>query len=63
MSDVTKTVDTYLERAVARDGRYVDPMLETEGHAALGDMVLDVGGLAPDGRLSRITGFFGELPE
>jgi hypothetical protein len=24
---------------------------------------LDVGGLAPDGRLRRITGFFGELPK
>jgi hypothetical protein len=23
---------------------------------------IDVGGLAPDGRLARITGFFGELP-
>ena len=119
MSDVTKTVDTYLamwnetdparraeriERAFVRDGRYVDPMLEAEGHAALGDMVagvqakfpghrfrrvsgvdthhaelrfawelvapdgavvvagIDVGGLASDGRLARITGFFGALP-
>jgi hypothetical protein len=24
---------------------------------------IDVGGLAPDGRLRRITGFFGELPK
>jgi hypothetical protein len=119
MSDVTKTVDTYLamwnetdparwaeriERAFARDGRYVDPMLEAEGHAALGDMVtgvqakfpghrfrrvsgvdthhaelrfawelvapdgavvvagIDVGGLASDGRLARITGSFSALP-
>ena len=23
---------------------------------------IDIGGLAPDGRLARITGFFGELP-
>lgn len=119
MSDVTSTVDTYLAmwnetdparraqhiaRAWTGDGRYVDPMLEAEGHAALGEMVtgvqakfpghrfrrvsgvdvhhdelrfgwelagpdgavvvagLDVGTLAPDGRLRHITGFFGELP-
>jgi hypothetical protein len=119
MSDVTSTVDTYLAmwnetdparraqliaRAWAGDGRYVDPMLEAEGHEALGAMVtgvqakfpnhrfrrvsgvdvhheelrfgwelrgpdgavvvagLDVGALAPDGRLRRITGFFGDLP-
>lgn len=24
---------------------------------------VDIGGLAPDGRLQRITGFFGDLPE
>jgi hypothetical protein len=119
MSDVTSTVETYLamwnetdparrsqhiERAWTGDGRYVDPMLEAEGHAALGAMVagvqakfpghrfrrvsgvdvhhdelrfgwelrgpdgavvvngIDVGALAPDGRLRRITGFFGEPP-
>jgi hypothetical protein len=119
MSDVTSTVDTYpamwnetdparraqhIARAWTGDGRYVDPMLEAEGHAALAEMVtgvqakfpghrfrrvsgvdvhhdglrfgwelagpdgtvvvagIDVGTLAPDGRLRRITGFFGELP-
>ena len=119
MSDVTSTVDTYLAmwnetdptrrrqyiaRAWTDDGRYVDPMLEAEGHTALGEMVtgvqakfpghrfrrvsgvdvhhdelrfgwelrspdgamvvtgIDVGALGPDGRLRRITGFFGELP-
>ena len=119
MSDITKIVDAYLamwnetdparraehiDRAWARDGRYVDPKLEAEGSAALSDMVaaiqagfpghrfrrvsgidnhhgelrfawelvapdgsivvagIDVGGLAPDGRLQRVTGFFGELP-
>ena len=119
MSDVVTTVDTYLAmwnetdavrraeqiaRAWAADGRYVDPMLEAEGHAALGEMVaavqarfpghrfyrtsgvdvhhdqvrfawelrgpdgavaaagIDVGGLASDGRLSHITGSFGEVP-
>src|SRR6516164_7942781 len=119
MSDITKIVDAYLamwnetdparraehiDRAWARDGRYVDPKLEAEGSAALSDMVaaiqagfpghrfrrvsgidnhhgelrfawelvardgsivvagIDVGGLAADGRLKRVTGFFGQLP-
>jgi hypothetical protein len=119
MSDSTTTVDTYLamwnepdsqrrarhiERAWTPDGRYVDPLLEAGGHAALGEMVggvqakfpghrfrrvsgidthhdelrfawelaapdgaivvagIDIGALAPDGRLRRVTGFFGELP-
>ena len=119
MNDVTTTVDTYfemwnetdpatraglIERAWADGGRYVDPLLEAEGHAAISDMVagvhaqfpghrfrrtsgieahhdqvrfaweltapdgtvtvagLDVGELAGDGRLRRITGFFGEVP-
>ena len=119
MSDGTTTVDTYLamwnetdairraalvERAWTADGRYVDPVLEAEGHPAISDMVggvhrqfpghrfrrlsgvdahhdqvrfawelaapngavavagIDVGELAPDGRLRRITGFFGEPP-
>src|SRR5215813_9380700 len=120
MSEVTAVVDTYLamwnetdpgrrrahvERAWAEDGRYVDPMLEAAGHAAIGEMVagvqarfpghrfrrtsgvdahhdqvrfgwvlagpdgavtvagIDVGEVASDGRLRRITGFFGELPQ
>src|SRR3954471_16527697 len=119
MSDITTTVDTYLamwnetdpdrraehiRRAWADDGRYVDPLQEAQGHAALGEMVasihahyaghrfrrtsgvdahhdevrfgwelaapdgsvpvagVDVGVLAPDGRLQAIVGFFGELP-
>ena len=119
MSDVTSTVDTYLEmwnetdparraqhiaRAWTDDGHYVDPQLQAEGHAALVEMVstvqakfphhrfrrvsgvdahhdqlrfawelaapngtilvagLDVGVIADDGRLQRITGFFGDLP-
>jgi hypothetical protein len=117
MQDVTKTVDTYfamwneadparraghIARAWAENARYVDPLLEAEGYAALGDMVavvheqlsghlfsrvsridmhhdqvrfaweleapdgtltaagIDVGELAPDGRLRRIAGFFEE---
>ena len=120
MSDVTAIVDTYIamwnetdptkraeliEQAWVREGRYLDPLLEAEGSAALSEMVaavhdkypgyrfrrvggidmhhdqlrfawelvapdgtiavagLDVGELAADGRLRRITGFFGELPE
>ena len=119
MNDVATTVDTYLamwnetdpgrraehiRQAWVEDGRYVDPLLEAEGHAALGDMVagvheqfpghrfrrtsgidshhdqvrfawelaapdgavtvagIDLGELAPDGRLRAIAGFFGELP-
>ena len=119
MGDATTIVDTYLamwnetdpkrrarliEQAWMGDGRYVDPMLEAQGHSALGEMVagvqakfpghrfrrrsgvdahhdqlrfawdlvaqdgavvvvgIDVGALAADGRLARITGFFGEAP-
>jgi len=120
MSEVTKTVDTYLAmwnetdaarradciaRAWTGDAHYVDPALEASGPDALTGMVdgvqarfpahrfrrtsgvdvhhdrlrfgwelvapdgavvvagIDVGELAPDGRLRRITGFFGELPK
>jgi hypothetical protein len=119
MNDVGTTVDTYfamwnetdpaqrarhIEEAWAEDGRYLDPVLEAEGHGALSEMVaavhsqfpdhrfrrtsgidshhdelrfawelrapdgrvaaagIDVGALAPDGRLSAIVGFLGELP-
>jgi hypothetical protein len=79
MNDVVTTVDAYLamwnesdpsrrarliERAWAADGRYVDPMLEAEGHQAINEMVagLDIGTLARDGRLRCIIGFFGEVP-
>ena len=118
-AEVTTTVDTYLAmwneedpgrrgehiaQAWAEDGRYVDPLLEADGHAALSEMAatvqahypghrfrrvsgvdahhdqvrfgwelcapdgsvtvagVDIGVLAPDGRLRQITGFFGELP-
>jgi hypothetical protein len=119
MGDATTIVDTYLamwnetdpkrrarliEQALVGDGHYVDPMLEAQGHGALGEMVagvqakfpghrfrrrsgvdthhdqlrfawdlvaqdgavvvagIDVGALAADGRLARITAFFGEAP-
>lgn len=118
-ANVTTTVDTYLamwnEEDPARRaelvaaawqpaGRYADPLLEADGHEALGEMVaavhgrfpghrfsrlsgvdvhhdelrfawqlaapdgtvtvagIDVGHLGADGRLLRITGFFGDLP-
>jgi hypothetical protein len=120
MSDITTTIDTYLamwnetdparravhiRKAWTDGGRYRDPQLEADGHAALADMVaavqarfpghrfrrvsgidahhdllrfawelagadgavavggIDVGELAPDGRLRSITGFFGDLPQ
>jgi hypothetical protein len=119
VSDVDATIDTYLqllnetddgrraalvERVWTPDARWVDPPLESEGHAGISDMVggihehfpghrfrrvsgidthhdrlrfawelvapdgtvliagTDVGELAADGRLQRVTGFFGELP-
>jgi hypothetical protein len=46
--DGAKRCDT----AWADDARLLDPPLTG----------LDVGELAPDGRLRKITGFFGELP-
>ena len=119
MSDVSTTVDTYfdmwnetdpdkraelIEQAWSAGARYVDPVLEAEGHQGLSEMVagvhaqfpgqrfertsgidthhdlvrfawqlggpdgvtvagIDVGELDGDGRLRRITGFFGDLPE
>jgi len=119
MADTTTIVDTYLamwnetdskrrarliEQAWVGGGHYADPMLEAEGHEALGQMVagvqakfpghrfrrrsgvdahhdqlrfawdlispdgavvvagIDIGALAADGRLERVTGFFGEAP-
>ncbi|MGH2588606.1 MAG: nuclear transport factor 2 family protein [Dehalococcoidia bacterium] len=101
--DATKRA-ALIERAWTSDSRYVDPMLEAQGHAALSEMVagvharfpghrfrrqsgidthhdqirfawdlvapdgtitvagVDIGEVAADGRLRRITGFFGEVP-
>jgi hypothetical protein len=57
MSDVTSTVDTYLsmwnETDPGRRRRHIERAWTGDG---------DVGVLAPDGRLQRITGFFGEIP-
>jgi hypothetical protein len=119
-TDTTRIVDAYIamwneEDAAARaglietawtaDARYLDPLLEADGHDGLSTMVetvhehypghrfartsavdlhhdqarfswelagpdgsitvagLDVAELAEDGRLRRITGFFGPLPD
>jgi hypothetical protein len=71
MSDVTTVVDTYLamwnepdtrrraqyiERAWTADGRYVDPMLEAVGHAALNEMVDGVQAKFPGHRFRRTSG-------
>jgi len=71
MSDVTTIVDTYfamwnetdpearralIERAWATDGRYVDPMLEADGHAGLDQMVAGVQARFPGHRFRRLSG-------
>jgi hypothetical protein len=71
MSDVVTTVDTYLamwnETDLTRraehirhvwtgNGRYVDPMLEAEGHAAIGEMVTAVQARYPGHRFRRVSG-------
>ncbi len=119
MSDVTTTVDTYLEaysepdterrnelleRVFAADGQLIDPPLDASGRQGISDMVgavlgqfpghrfrrtsgidshhnaarygwelvapdgsvtlagMDVALLDGNGRLQRVTGFFGDLP-
>jgi hypothetical protein len=74
MSDLATVVDTYLgmwneedaaaraaiiEQAWAVDGRYVDPLLEATGHAALSDMVAGVHAQFPGQRFRRTTGVDG----
>jgi SnoaL-like domain len=71
MDDIANTVDTYLamwnetdparraehiRQAWAEDGRYVDPLLEAEGHAALADMVDGVHAQFPGHRFRRTSG-------
>src|SRR2546421_7785665 len=45
-----------IEEAWAPDGRYVDPLLEAEGHAALSEMVAGVHGHYPGHRFRRTSG-------
>jgi hypothetical protein len=71
MGDATTIVDTYLatwnetdpkrrsqliERVWADGGRYVDPMLEAQDHAALGEMVAGVQAKFPGHRFRRQSG-------
>ena len=71
MHDVIATVDTYfemwnetdpqrrtehIERVWSRDGRYADPLLEAEGHAALSAMVAGVHQKFPGHRFRRVSG-------
>ena len=120
MDELATTVDAYLamwnepdavrrsehvRRAWAESGRYQDPVLESEGHAGLSEMVanmhaqfpgyrlrrvgeidthhdqirfawefvapdgtvtltgIDVAFVAADGRLKRVVGFYGPLPD
>jgi hypothetical protein len=120
MTDVTATIDTYLEaysetddqrraelisRVWTSDGHLIDPPLDAEGHEAIGNMAvavhgqfpghrfrrasgvdahhgfarygwelvgpdgavtlagMDVAQLGDDGRIRRVLGFFGPLPE
>jgi len=70
MSDVATTVDTYLamwnetdadrraaliEQAWALDGRYVDPLIEADGHTELSAMVAGVHAQFPGHRFRRTT--------
>ena len=71
MTVATTTIDTYfdmrnesdpatraelIERAWTADGRYVDPLLEAEGHGALSAMVDGVHEEFPSHRFRRTTG-------
>lgn len=68
MNDATTTIDTYfamwneddphrrselVERAWSADGRYLDPLLEAEGHGALSAMVDGVHQQFPGQRFRR----------
>ena len=70
MSDITTTIDTYLEaygeadaarrtelieRVWAADGELVDPPLDAAGHDAIGDMAAAVQGQFPGHRFRRST--------
>ncbi len=71
MSDAIATIDAYLamwnetdpdrraesvERVWAVDGRYLDPQLEAQGHAAIGQMVAAVQARFPGARFRRTSG-------
>jgi hypothetical protein len=71
MSDITTTIDAYLaalteadparraaliERAWASDGRFVDPLFDVAGHAALGELATGVIAQYPDHSFRRTSG-------
>jgi hypothetical protein len=71
VSEIATTVDTYLamwneidpgrrteliEQAWTENGRYLDPLLEAEGHGALSDMVAAVHAQYPGHRFRRTSG-------
>src|SRR5438105_15964319 len=71
MSDVTTVVDAYfgmwnetdpdaraklIEQAWSTDARYIDPMLEAVGYAALSEMVDGVHAQFPGHRFRRLSG-------
>src|SRR4051794_32450665 len=53
--DATRRAE-HIERAWAHDGRYVDPLLEAEGHEALSAMVANVHASYPGHRFRRLSG-------
>ena len=74
MNDIATTVDTYfamwnetdpakrtelIQEAWTADARYVDPVLEAEGHAGLSDMVAGVHAQFPGQRFRRLSGIDG----
>ena len=59
MSDLTDTIDTYLAAWSEQDDAARAELVGPDGTVALKG--LDVGEVGDDGRLRRITGFFGEL--
>ena len=71
MTDIATTVDAYLaalgevdaearatlvEQAWAERGHFVDPLLEAEGHQAIGDLALAVTAQFPGHTFRRTTG-------
>lgn len=71
MSDTTTVIDDYLaaltegdatqrarlvERAWATDGRFVDPLLDVQGHAGIGDIALAVREQFPGHTFRRTSG-------
>jgi hypothetical protein len=71
MNDVATTIEAYLamwnetnaarrddhiDRAWTDDGRYVDPVIESEGHAGLSKMITDLQAQFPGHRFRQVNG-------